>query len=266
MARRSSACRPIRAAASFVLLLSSASSASASAAASPSDGCTATIIEAPQYVAFHGCLLRASADELLRALQAHPRLPLLIHSGGGEVDGAMDIARVLARHGTRLIVRGACLSSCANYLVPAAASVDAEHGSAIGFHGDVRTTLRHHPDLHARGTEVRRGMEGIQALEVELGRAITKVEDVHVLQSIRQDTGPLHVTLRGRRLDCQGLALPPVWAPTLGRLQALGLVTRIVYRDAAWAPQVPSDSDSHPLIAADDDTDPAAHCVDATRP
>lgn len=228
--------------------------------------CEATIIETPVLVAFDGCIDQQSARRLIRALDRHPTSPLLVKSSGGEVNAAVEAAAVMALLQTRLIVRGQCLSSCANYWLPAAASVDVEEGSVIGFHGDARTTFRHDPLPPSLGSEARYGMALVLAQEEALGRARPKVEDLHALQAVRRSGEPLRVRLQGHWQWCPGLALPAVWAPTLTRLQTLGFVSRIIRRDHAFEPRIAFGHDIHPMTAADDDTDPSARCACTDAP
>ncbi len=261
MTRRVAACRSLRAAALIAILAISTMLAPDARA-----DCSATIIETQDRVAFDGCIDQQSAEVVIRALDRRPLASLLVRSNGGAVNAAVEVAEVLARHRTRMVIRGQCLSSCANYWLPAAGSVDVEDGSAIGFHGDARTTFRYASAVQPLGPEAWRGLEAVLQQEAHLGSVVRKVAEVHALQSIRMSHEPLRVQLKGKWMICPGLTLSPVWAPTLERLQALGLVHRIVPRDGTFAPSITSDHVVHPMSAADDDTDPTARCVAAAAP
>lgn len=267
MARRFAACRPIRAAAlTHLFIRCGVPAALIASTTSACADCEATVIETPALVAFEGCIDQQSARLLIRALDRHPTSALLVKSSGGDVNAAVEAATVMALLRTRLIIRGQCLSSCANYWLPAAASVDVEEGSVIGFHGDARTTFGHDPLPPSLGAEAQYGMALVLEQEADLGKAVPKVDDLHALQAIRRSKEPLRVHLHGHWQWCPGLALPAVWAPTLARLQALGIVSRVIPRAHAFEPRIAFGHDIHPMTAADDDADPAARCVCTDAP
>lgn len=60
---------------------------------------------------------------------------LVIHSEGGNAESAMAIGRRLFRDRSTLEISEKCISACANYLVPAAASVELRQGAYIAMHG-----------------------------------------------------------------------------------------------------------------------------------
>jgi len=64
-----------------------------------------------------------------------PVRTISINSGGGDVETAIKIAQVIHDKEINIEVRRLCLSSCANYLFPAAKNKIINYGSIIGFHG-----------------------------------------------------------------------------------------------------------------------------------
>jgi hypothetical protein len=62
---------------------------------------------------------------------------LLLTSGGGNADQAMDIGEMVALRPLKIIVLERCASSCANYLLPVAAEIYVEVDSLIMLHGSV---------------------------------------------------------------------------------------------------------------------------------
>lgn len=60
---------------------------------------------------------------------------LVVSSGGGNAESAMVIGRRLFRDRSALEISEKCISACANYLVPAAASVELRQGAYIAMHG-----------------------------------------------------------------------------------------------------------------------------------
>ena len=68
---------------------------------------------------------------------------LVVHTGGGDVEIAMDAADALeAGGGYDLVVDGLCASSCANYLLPAARRVVVREGGAVMLHGSLDQGLK----------------------------------------------------------------------------------------------------------------------------
>lgn len=267
MTRRCGARHPIRVAALLHLLVRCMLSAASTAAAMPTQTvCEASILETPTLVAFEGCIDQQSARLLVRALERHPSSPLLVKSSGGDASAAIEAAAVMALLQTRLIIRGQCLSACANYWLPAAVSVLVEEGSVIGFHGDVRTIARHDPLPPSFGLDARQGMAWLVEQEATLGKAIPKVEDVHALQAIRRSSDSLRVHLRGRWQSCPGLQLPAIWAPTVNALRALGFVSRIIPHDPDFEPRITAGHDEHAMSAGNDEGDPTARCLCTEAP
>ena len=255
MARRTSACRPARAA-----VLYAAASLQVSFAFAD---CRALIVEAPDHLAFSGCITQTTAEALIRVIEANPSLPVVIRSEGGAVNAALDVAQVMARHRTRLIIRGQCLSSCANYWVPAAGTVDVELDGVIGFHGDAQTTARDHAASLPIEPLAREGIQSVVDLETRIGGEIPAIGDLHALQAIRSSSSSMEVRYRGTTWRCHGRGVSAVWAPSLPRLMSLGLVARVIPRDNSLAPTIPSIHDNNPLTASNDDGDPLATCEPA---
>lgn len=57
------------------------------------------------------------------------------NSKGGHVNTAIEIGQIIHANRSILLISGLCLSSCANYLVPAANQVTIMKNSFVGFHG-----------------------------------------------------------------------------------------------------------------------------------
>ena len=238
--------------------------ASLSSIAAPS--CDAEIFDLPGVIAFAGCISEDSAQSLIRLLDKHPDVPLVVKSTGGAVNAAIDVARTMLRHRTRLIIRGECLSSCANYWLPVARFVEVEEGGVILFHGDARTTLDHLVDPRTIDEETRRGMAEVVVQERSLGRDVPRVEEIHALQAIRVSAQPVEIRLGGNPLSCPGLNQRPHWAPTLERLQAMGYVDRVVPRHSTLAPSISSEPTVDPGFLTADDSDPLARCTAVVKP
>ncbi|WP_265002312.1 hypothetical protein, partial [Klebsiella variicola] len=64
-----------------------------------------------------------------------PVRTISINSGGGDIETAINIGSIIYDKGISIEVRRLCLSSCANYLFPAARNKIINYGSIVGFHG-----------------------------------------------------------------------------------------------------------------------------------
>jgi hypothetical protein len=93
-------------------------------------------------VLFTGRIERRSVDEFLRALRDHPGIQrLVITSGGGQVAAALDMGEAIHVRQLDVEVPVACLSSCANYIFPAARHKRLGHRLAVGWHGNITHVL-----------------------------------------------------------------------------------------------------------------------------
>ncbi len=74
-------------------------------------------------------------EAMLRAFSAAPQgSSILLASPGGRTDIAIAIGKIVLQNSLSLEVGGVCLSSCADYILPAAKAVKLQSGSVIGFH------------------------------------------------------------------------------------------------------------------------------------
>ena len=92
-------------------------------------------------VVFEGRIDAAAAATFLALLQAPGVRRVVITSGGGLVDAALDMAEAIHARGLDLEVPRACLSSCANYIFPAARHKRLGHPDAVGWHGNMTHVL-----------------------------------------------------------------------------------------------------------------------------
>jgi hypothetical protein len=66
---------------------------------------------------------------------------VIVQSGGGEVDDALQVGKEIYKRRLNIIVDGRCGSSCANYWFVAAAHKTVNRGSWVGFHGNPSSSL-----------------------------------------------------------------------------------------------------------------------------
>jgi hypothetical protein len=82
---------------------------------------------------------------------------LILHSPGGDVVSALDIAQRFEGRGMTMRVRGRCSSSCANYFLPLAGRIVVEPGARIEVHGSAdpwtvdRFLKSHEADMRTQG-------------------------------------------------------------------------------------------------------------------
>lgn len=60
---------------------------------------------------------------------------LVIDSGGGEINGGMDLAELVLAHQLDVEVERLCASSCANYVFPAGNTKHIQEGAVVVWHG-----------------------------------------------------------------------------------------------------------------------------------
>ena len=91
-------------------------------------------IAAPNVVCFFSPIDESSAKRFL-ALPVTDGSMMVLRSSGGVNEAALDMVdRIMAKH-LVAVVDSKCLSACANYLFPAAASKIVLDGGIVGFHG-----------------------------------------------------------------------------------------------------------------------------------
>lgn len=96
---------------------------------------------------YNGPLEPDSMKRLRTVIGERPVARLRIRSGGGEVGGAIELARWVHANGIDVEVDGACFSSCANYIFPAGRKKYIVGKGIVGWHG----TLTHLLYRHERG-------------------------------------------------------------------------------------------------------------------
>lgn len=94
--------------------------------------------------------LRPDSLERIQAVLGPARVTkLIIRSGGGEVIGAMKVARWVRDSGLDVEVDGMCFSSCANYIFPAGRHKYIVGEGIVGWHG----TIEHLVYKHEQGID-----------------------------------------------------------------------------------------------------------------
>ncbi|MFV0575435.1 MAG: hypothetical protein ACK5NC_08510 [Vibrio sp.] len=84
---------------------------------------------------FKGEINSSSIDKAFKLVNEHNITTINIDSPGGSVDVAMDFAEWMRDNKIKLVIENECFSSCANYFIPAAASVLVKSGTIVGWHG-----------------------------------------------------------------------------------------------------------------------------------
>lgn len=86
---------------------------------------------------FAGAITRNSYKLFAKYIESGQISTLVIASGGGDVDAAIDIAEIVFERGLNVEVQVACISSCANYIFPAGRVKTISPGAVVGWHGNV---------------------------------------------------------------------------------------------------------------------------------
>ena len=87
---------------------------------------------------------RLPARDFRSALENQGVSRILISSGGGHVEPAIDMAREIRDRGLDVEVFGPCFSSCANYIFPAGRKKLISGLGMVGWHGNMRHLLYLH--------------------------------------------------------------------------------------------------------------------------
>ena len=98
---------------------------------------TAAVFIEGKQLHYYGLISAAANEQLSRIYQQSTPKPewLSIKSRGGEIDDGIALGNWIADHKLHLQVLEYCLSSCANYVFPAANKKQISHFAIIGFHG-----------------------------------------------------------------------------------------------------------------------------------
>ena len=111
------------------------------ACAGPAQAAAAVVQAVGDAVVFDGRIEPRSAAQFLALLRDPAITRLVITSRGGIVSAALDMALAIHEHGLDLEVPTACLSSCANYIFPAARRKSLGRPDAVAWHGNMAHVL-----------------------------------------------------------------------------------------------------------------------------
>jgi hypothetical protein len=102
----------------------------------------ATVVRAEgEAIVFQGRIDEPSVREFLRLADDRSLHLLVIRSAGGLVGAALDMAEAVRARGLDVEVDQFCLSSCANYVFPAARRKWLSGPATVGWHGDMEHVL-----------------------------------------------------------------------------------------------------------------------------
>ena len=105
-------------------------------------GARAGVSAAGDAIVFDGRIDAPSVADFRRLLVADPAITrLVITSGGGQVVSALELADAVHERHMDIEVPVRCLSSCANYVFPAARHKRLGHPLAVGWHGNMAHVL-----------------------------------------------------------------------------------------------------------------------------
>ena len=125
--------------------------------------------EGPRVV-FRGALNPASGAALALALSDESVEGLVIDSGGGDENAALDAAEVILARRLPVTVRGQCTSACANAVFAAGATRTIERAGFVSFHHSSPVIEANYQTLNeAVPDEIARGARRLRALYAARG-------------------------------------------------------------------------------------------------
>ena len=139
---------------------------------------TATASAGPQWllsregprVVFRGALNPASGAALAQVLADETVEGLVIDSGGGDENAALDAAEVILARRLPVTVRGQCTSACANAVFAAGATRAIERAGFVSFHHSSPVIEANYQKLNeAVPEEIARGARRLRALYAARG-------------------------------------------------------------------------------------------------
>jgi hypothetical protein len=86
-------------------------------------------------VRFRGSISRVSATSLAQVLADTDVEEIWVESDGGDVEAGQEMGRLIRDRALRVVVTGACISSCANYLFTAGKTRVIRPGAFVVWHG-----------------------------------------------------------------------------------------------------------------------------------
>lgn len=95
-----------------------------------SSACTKS--RAQKQIFMSGEIDKLLVDKLETQNQIHAEI--LIHSTGGNPDPSLRFAELIIKSKNSIVVNGDCISACAEYVLPAASSIEMRNDPLIGFH------------------------------------------------------------------------------------------------------------------------------------
>lgn len=169
------------AAVTSALILAAPPQAATASPASPSASSSAPMSVAPTrpqwllsregaQVVFRGALNPASSAALVEALSDKDAEGLIIDSGGGDDNAALDAAEVILARRLPVTVRGQCTSACANAVFAAGATRVIERAGFVSFHHSSPVIEANYQRLNeAVPEEIARGARRTRALYAARG-------------------------------------------------------------------------------------------------
>lgn len=236
------------AAVTFALIAAAAPQTTAAPASAPTPMSAA--LARPQWllsregpsVVFRGALIPASGAALALALSDESVEGLVIDSGGGDENAALDAAEVILARRLPVTVRGQCTSACANAVFAAGATRTIERAGFVSFHHSSPVIEANYqklnetvPDEIARGARRLRALYAARGVDpgiLECAAAQIGLSDIQTQVTIPGEATPRaawlsrhslwlphEATLRRYGLDFTRWGRPPSRRDVLARLR-----------------------------------------------
>lgn len=233
----------------------------ASACSVAAQECSAHIHKQHGAIALDGCLSAQSIEQLISLLDKDVKL-LLVKSTGGDVSAGLTLAKRINELQLKVVLRGNCYSSCANYILPASQNVQIEEGTLILFHGDARTTSQRIEYASIVDVTTKIELEKVVRTEKRLSQKIPKMTALHEMQQVMSAKYEEIVILdkKEKTFRCKGRG-EPTWVASLNWLLSESYVFAIVPRDESLFQNVSSVAQTPNERYVNVESDPRLACT-----
>lgn len=163
---------------------------------------------------FRGSTSMENFDTFQRVVSERPGVlkTLIVSSGGGNSLGGIEFGKFIRDHQLIVVVRDACISSCANYIFPAAKQKIVEKNAVVGWHGGALQVSWDRLDEQFPTTDLR------QKFYQEINEWCTAEAVFYKSIGVKQE-----ITILRQQPGILAEQTLPAWTYTLDQLKALGV-------------------------------------------
>ena len=201
----------------------------------------AEILVQDSSIIYRGSISQESNDRLFELVESTNVIPttLVITSKGGDAISGIELGHWVFRNGLSVTVTEYCLSSCANYVFPAATRKTLEPSAAIVWHGGAMQEEWGNPCSNIPRSVLKQGLRcaDIEELQEETLENFRSAEEVFFAE-IGVDQ---RVTTLGQtpQFDCRESTKSLGWYYSIDDMGRLGIMN-VHVRHGEWRPQSPA--------------------------